>query len=231
MSRTNQTSKDKPAKRGNAARDSLIEAGLDLFGEYGFKAASTRMLADRAGVNIAAIPYYFGNKEGLYKAVAQHIVQRVTGYMGLKQESFWQAEAQKKITKAEARQYIRKIVENAAHMFVDSDEPKKWALIVIREQVRPTEVFDVFYEGMMKTMHGRLSLLIAIAAGLNPKQDETRIRAHTVLGQILIFLASRETILRQLGVKRLSRKHVDLIHQVLLAQVDAILNVPPITKQ
>jgi len=224
------TDKTDRAKRGDTTRQALIEAGLELFGEYGFKAASTRMLADMAGANIAAIPYYFGGKEGLYRAVVEHIVERVTGYMGLTQEALWQAKGQKPLKKTDARQYIRQIVEKAAHMFVDSDEPKKWALIVIREQVKPTEVFDVFHEGMMKKMHGRLSYLIAVAAGLDPDGAEARIRAHTVLGQILIFLCSRETILRQLGVKKLSSTHVDLIHQVIQAQVDALLNVPSVTK-
>ena len=52
----------------------LIEAGLEIFGMYNLEGATTRQLASRARVNQAAIPYYFGGKEGLYLAVVQYMV-------------------------------------------------------------------------------------------------------------------------------------------------------------
>jgi TetR/AcrR family transcriptional regulator, regulator of cefoperazone and chloramphenicol sensitivity len=51
-----------------AARDRLLLAGLRLFAEQGYARTSTRELADAAGVNVAAISYYFGDKAGLYRA-------------------------------------------------------------------------------------------------------------------------------------------------------------------
>ena len=51
------------APRGEDTRQRLIEAALKIFGESGFEGASTRMLADAAGANLAAIPYHFGSKE------------------------------------------------------------------------------------------------------------------------------------------------------------------------
>ena len=68
-------SADEPKKR-------LIEAGLDLFSKYSFDGASTRMLVERAEVNLASIKYYFGSKEGLYLAVAAHIVEEIEGLLG-----------------------------------------------------------------------------------------------------------------------------------------------------
>ena len=60
-------------QRGEEARKSLIEAGIEAFGVNGYEAASTRSIVDKAGVNLGAIPYYFKNKKGLYHAVAEHI--------------------------------------------------------------------------------------------------------------------------------------------------------------
>lgn len=59
--------------RGEQARQQLLQAAIELFGELGLKGATTRDIAQRAGQNIAAITYYFNSKEGLYLAVAQHI--------------------------------------------------------------------------------------------------------------------------------------------------------------
>lgn len=54
---------------GEAARARLLRAGLKLFAAQGFSKTSTREVAEAAGVNVASIAYYFGDKAGLYKAV------------------------------------------------------------------------------------------------------------------------------------------------------------------
>lgn len=51
------------------ARTRLLRAGLRLFAAQGFSKTSTREVAESAGVNVASIAYYFGDKAGLYKAV------------------------------------------------------------------------------------------------------------------------------------------------------------------
>lgn len=215
-----------PVNRDEGTRQSLIEAGLELFGEYGFKATSTRMLSERSGANISAIPYYFGDKSGLYKTVVEHIVKCAVNYVGPSYEEVRRNLAKGVPTKAYARIAINKLIESAARMFVDSDEPKGWVLIIMREQARPTEAFDTFYDGLMKNLHSLMSTLIAVYVGLNPKSDEAKVRAHAILGQVLIFLSSREVILRQLGVKKLTDRHIGLIHKVLGMHVEAALKAP-----
>ncbi len=61
-----------PTSRGEQAKEKLISAAINQFGEYGLH-ATTRDIAAAAGQNIAAIPYYFGSKEDLYMASAQWI--------------------------------------------------------------------------------------------------------------------------------------------------------------
>ena len=54
---------------GEDARTRLLRSGLRLFAQQGFAKTSTRELAEDAGVNVASISYYFGDKAGLYRAV------------------------------------------------------------------------------------------------------------------------------------------------------------------
>lgn len=53
---------------GEQARERLLMAALRLFADRGFAGTSTREIALAAGANVAAIRYYFGDKEGLYRA-------------------------------------------------------------------------------------------------------------------------------------------------------------------
>ncbi len=58
------------------SKEKILDAGQHLFAEKGFEGTSVRALAQAAGVNIAMISYYFGNKESLFEA----IVERKTAY-------------------------------------------------------------------------------------------------------------------------------------------------------
>jgi AcrR family transcriptional regulator len=58
-----------------------VGAALDVFASHGFEGATTREIASRAGVALAALPYHFTTKEALWKAAADRI-------FGLLQEHF-----------------------------------------------------------------------------------------------------------------------------------------------
>lgn len=59
---------------GNA-RERILKAAREVFAEYSFKTASTRMIAKRAGVEHPMIHYYFGSKENLFFAMAEAMYQ------------------------------------------------------------------------------------------------------------------------------------------------------------
>lgn len=48
-------------------RARLLKAALDSFLCDDYHKVTTRLIAERAGTNVAMIRYYFGNKEGLYE--------------------------------------------------------------------------------------------------------------------------------------------------------------------
>jgi AcrR family transcriptional regulator len=50
-------------------RWSLLQAATEVYAEVGYHAATTREISRRAGVNLASIHYYFGDKAELYREV------------------------------------------------------------------------------------------------------------------------------------------------------------------
>jgi AcrR family transcriptional regulator len=63
----------RPQQRSLDTRDRLVEAALEAFATHGFDGATTRDIAQRAGVALAALPYHFTTKEALWRAAADRI--------------------------------------------------------------------------------------------------------------------------------------------------------------
>ena len=51
----------------------LLEAAGEIFAHYGYRAATVRQICEKAGANLAAVNYHFGDKEGLYLAVLRSV--------------------------------------------------------------------------------------------------------------------------------------------------------------
>lgn len=64
-------------RRGEARREELVRASYNLLVERGFEGFRVREVAQRAGVNIATLHYYFPTKEDLIRAVVASIVREL----------------------------------------------------------------------------------------------------------------------------------------------------------
>jgi AcrR family transcriptional regulator len=58
----------------NPTREKILQAAADVFGKQGYKPATVRNICQQAGVNVAAVNYYFGGKAGLYREVARGLI-------------------------------------------------------------------------------------------------------------------------------------------------------------
>jgi len=63
----------RPQQRSLDTRERLVDAALQEFAIHGFDGATTREIARRAGVALAALPYHFTTKEALWRAAADRI--------------------------------------------------------------------------------------------------------------------------------------------------------------
>lgn len=60
-----------------APRNRILAAAINAFAVNGYNGATTRGIAQSAGVNIAMINYYFGSKQGLLEAAIETYFSRV----------------------------------------------------------------------------------------------------------------------------------------------------------
>lgn len=60
-----------PARDAERTRQSILDAATRLFSQQGYAATGLQQVADAAGVARATPSYFFGSKEGLWKAVLE----------------------------------------------------------------------------------------------------------------------------------------------------------------
>jgi AcrR family transcriptional regulator len=64
---------------GKETRGRLLDAALEVFAESGYRNAKVAEICRRAGTNLAAVNYYFGDKANLYAEAWQHAFYACAG--------------------------------------------------------------------------------------------------------------------------------------------------------
>ena len=210
-------------QRGKDSRQRLIDAATDVFGHYGFEGASTRLLADRAKVNLAAIPYYFGSKEGLYRAVAEDIATLIAERQDPVLSKARTALNSPTLSKESALSLLEEVIDSFAAMVIGATGADRWARFIMREQMDPTPAFDILYDGIMSRVHGVCTALVARVLNQAEDDPDTLMRTTMIIGQILVFRTARSTVLRRLGWQEVTAKRLLAIQAVIREQTRAAL--------
>jgi len=201
------------------ARQRLIDAGLEIFGIYNLEGATTRQLAEHAGVNQAAIPYYFGGKEGLYVAVIEYLFSSNFSLIAPVVADLQADLATKKLTREQALVLLKRLLGTMLERVLTRKASSTWARIIMREQMQPTQAFNLIYEKGIRRVHETISMLLAIILEKKPTDRKVVLRAHMVVGHVLVFLSGRETIRRRLNLTGYTDREVKEIRQALEEQL------------
>ncbi|MDO6746399.1 CerR family C-terminal domain-containing protein [Gilvimarinus sp. 1_MG-2023] len=197
----------------------LLIAGMHLFGDLGFKGTTTRMIADKAGANIGSIAYYFGNKQGLYIAIAREINTRLTEKLKLDHMPSPDALSPDQIQK-EITHFLHRLVD----LFAADKEAEQWLMFVQREQISPSEAFDELYQNAFHSAHSFLSQLIARFCQLPNDNRKAILQTHLLIGQVIFLLTGRTPLLRRLNLqqKQLSQDTIDDVKIILESHIKTL---------
>jgi AcrR family transcriptional regulator len=216
--------KQRPRNTEKETRQRLVDAGLSLFGLHGFEATSTRALALEAGVNLSAIPYHFGGKEGLYRAVLEHIVGVKLGEVGPGLFRVVTVCKDPASSREQLLEAMRVLVRTMVAVMLGSPESRSFSQIMMQEQIAPTGAYDIFHDGFFTKVHGVWSLLLGRLLRLPEDSLELRLRALAVMGQMVVFRVGMTGILKIIGSEKLSEGHLECIARLCIQQVEAIVS-------
>jgi len=208
------------AGRGAQARQALVSAAVEVFGESGLEAATTREIAQRAQQNIAAIAYYFGGKEGLYLAVAEHIVEVILARIGPLMDEVEVFLKQDRKSSPKALRHLTRLLELS---LATNRSMMPLTGIIVREQTHPTKAFSILYHGCLERLQRLGAELIRAYLGRHARETECIVRFHALLGQALAFRFARETVLRRAGWKHVGENEESIIRSVVTEHATLIL--------
>ena len=212
-----------PAGNTGTARTRLIQAGLDVFGNHGYTAATTRMIAEQGQVNLAAIPYHFGGKEGLYLAVIDHIVETVSNQLSPHLQAIQNRLEHGTIDREQALDLLEGLMGVLVDFVVGSDEAPRFSRIILREQMSPSSAFERIYTGIMEPLLSSVTALLTVISGGDVASRILRLRAFSGVGQIMAFRFGRETVSRYAGLDGYSPEETREIRRIILEQTLAAL--------
>lgn len=184
--------------RADRAKARLLEAGLQCFAKHGPDGVTIREIARVSGQNSAAIAYYFGGKEGLYRAVL-HAVMRFFRGQVLEATQIWDAMKDSDFGPDQAVAVLKRIQRNFALGILTDAQSAQFALLMVREQTQPTAAFEALYQGTVEPLHRMISRILARITGDEPESPRAVLRAHALIGQLQSFVMARETLLRRMG--------------------------------
>ena len=211
----------KPNTRPDA-RQRLILAGIEIFAEYGFNGTTTRMLADRAEANLSAIPYYFRSKEGLYLATVEYIAD----VLGTQLDPFLakiQEMADQNLDAETARTLLQEGLATMVAVMCGDPATMPFSQIILREQMAPSDAFDVIFPRVMNRILNAFALLIAAITG---ESDERQCNLQAVLfmGQIMVWRAGRATVMRRIGMEGYTDPEIAEIQETVFSRAMAALD-------
>ena len=162
----------------------LLEAAGPVFARVGFQAATVQEICDRAGANIAAVNYHFGDKMALYQEILRRAHESTT-------------EARKRVglsdkfpPHARLQFFIHAFLE---HLFGEG-QPSWFARVIAHEMAAPTPALTQLIETEARPGFERLKKIVSDII-LRPVNDEEVILcANSVMGQCLHYFHSRQVV-------------------------------------
>ncbi|EMI44994.1 CerR family C-terminal domain-containing protein [Rhodopirellula sp. SWK7] len=187
----------------------LVAAAGPVFARRGFDRAPVREIAKVAGVNIAAVNYYFGDKMGLYRAV-------LAGIRNRRQREF----PAPVVGDDPPEETLRKLVRTLLSRMLASGSTGWESMLMMREVQQPTaalseviqEYFRPIHDALCQTIEQLIAPLETSDSEPTRSWQENALVAQVALGivgQCLHYLLGKQVI-EQLVQPEVRAQHYDV---------------------
>ncbi len=180
-------------------RQRILEAAGEVFAEKGFRAATTREICGKAGANVAAINYHFGDKEALYEEVLRFAHRDASERYPLSRET-----AETGAPEERLRTFIGWFLKR----LLCEGRPAWQAKLLAREMVEPTRALDALVQSEFSPVIETLESVCRDLLEPGATSEEVRLAARSVLGQCLFYRHAQPVLARLTPEERFTADYV-----------------------
>ena len=209
------------ASEADDPRVRILSAAGQEFAEKGYEAATVRDICTAAGVNGAAVNYYFGDKQRLYIESVKHAHR----------ERVRQVPPPDWLPGTPPETKLRDFVGNMIERMLGFDQPPWQVRLMLREILHPTDACRELVEDYIRPHFTMLvDILDELAAGsLSPA--ELRRVGLSVVGQCFLYRAAGDVVGMLIPAAEIDRLHTpeQLADHVTAFSLGALGRAAPLT--
>jgi len=190
----------------DTTRERIAEAAGEIFAERGFDGTTVRDICQRAGANIAAVNYYFGDKQRLY-------VEAVVRAHRWRME---QARLPEWLDNAPAETKLSDFITTFIRRVRTGPEDTWHTKLMMREMANPTAACA---ELVQSSIRPQFEILLSILRELLPSDvsaERLRLTAFSIVGQCLFYHLADPVVRNLLTSKEYSELDVAKLAQHIL---------------
>jgi TetR/AcrR family transcriptional regulator, regulator of cefoperazone and chloramphenicol sensitivity len=190
----------------DTTRERIAEAAGEIFAERGFDGTTVRDICQRAGANIAAVNYYFGDKQRLY---VEAVVRAHRWRMEQAQLPDWPDG-----TSAETK--LADFITTFIRRVLTGPEDTWHTKLMMREMANPTAACA---ELVQSSIRPQFEILLAILRELLPSDasaERLRLTGFSIVGQCLFYHLADPVVRNLLTAEQYSELDVSMIAQHIL---------------
>jgi AcrR family transcriptional regulator len=184
MGTVRQSAVSAPGPAGDDPRERILAAAGREFAERGYEAATVRDICLAAGVNVAAVNYYFGDKRRLYIESVKHAHELRVKQVPLPE---WPSDRP-------PGERLHDFVDNLLERMLGFGQPPWQVRLMLREVLQPTDACRELVEDYMRPHFAMLvSILDDLCTGRLPESELRRV-AMSIIGQCFLYRAAGDVV-------------------------------------
>lgn len=199
----------------------ILSAAGQEFAEKGYEAATVRDICTAAGVNGAAVNYYFGDKQRLYIESVKHAHR----------ERVRQVPPPDWLPGTPPETKLRDFVGNMIERMLGFDQPPWQVRLMLREILHPTDACRELVEDYIRPHFTMLvDILDELAAGSLSAAELRRV-GLSVVGQCFLYRAAGDVVGMLIPAAEIDRLHTpeQLADHVTAFSLGALGRAAPLT--
>jgi AcrR family transcriptional regulator len=170
-----------------ATRRALLAAATAAFDRHGYRDATVRAICRRAGANVAAVNYHFGDKAALYREVLRHVAR--------------EADARRPLALARGERLpgprrLERFIHGFLRHLLDRGRTEVGSRLMSREMMEPTVALDMVIREQVQPIAEELRAIVTAFLGPRASEPAIRLAGMSIVSQCLFYHQCRPVVRR-----------------------------------